>query len=199
MKYLKRFFLLRKKFKDVAYHYNNLKNHLIFNSNKMINYQKKKIVSKTQIDKNVHISTHSAGEIPLLKSEISIQKVFENINYKRIILKCDIEGTEYLIIDDILKYQDKIDIITMEFHWVDKNLEKFSESVKKILKYFSIIHIHGNNHNNLVKDINIPEVPEITFVNNKYIKEKKYLSKFPIENLDNPNNPNDKDLFFHFG
>ena len=87
----------------------------------------------------------------------------------------------------------------MEFHWVDKNLEKFSESVKKILKYFSIIHIHGNNHNNLVKDINIPEVPEITFVNNKYIKEKKYLSKFPIENLDNPNNPNDKDLFFHFG
>ena len=131
----------------------------------MINYKKKKIVSKTQIDKNVHISTHSAGEIPLLKSEISIQKVFENINYKRIILKCDIEGTEYLIIDDILKYQDKIDIITMEFHWVDKNLEKFSESVKKILKYFSIIHIHGNNHNNLVKDINIPEVPEITFVN----------------------------------
>ena len=39
---------------------------------------------------------------------------------------------------------------------------------------------------------------EITFVNNKYIKEKKFITNFPRENLDNPNNIISQDLYFHF-
>ena len=198
LKYLKRFLTFRKKLEDVAYHFKNLKNHLIFNNNKFINYEKKKIVSKTSTDPNVFISSHSAGEIPLLKTEISVDKVFEKIDFRKAIFKCDIEGTEYFIIDDIMKYQDRIDVITIEFHWVDKNLKEFTESVKKILKHFSIVHIHGNNHNGLVENVNLPEVPEITFVNNKFINDKKYLLNFPIQGLDNPNNPTAEDLFFHF-
>ena len=160
--------------------------------------KKKKIVSKSSVDPNVFISSHSAGEIPLMKTEISVDKVFEKIDFRKAIFKCDIEGSEYFIIDDIMKYQDRIDVITIEFHWVDKNLKEFTESIKKILKYFSIVHIHGNNHNGLVENVNLPEVPEITFVNNKFIKHKKNIMNFPIQGLDNPNNPSAEDLFFHF-
>ena len=198
LKYLKRFLIFKKKFKDVKYHYTNLKNHLLFIQNKMINFQKRKIVSRKSSNPSAYVMSHSAGEIPLFKKDITINKIFDEINFQNAFLKCDIEGSEYYIIDDILEYQDRIDVITFEFHWVDKNLELFTESIKKILKYFSIVHIHGNNHNPLVKNINIPEVPEITLVNNKFINEKKYVTNFPRQNLDNPNNFTIDDLFFHF-
>ena len=38
------------------------------------------------------------------------------------------------IIDDLLKYHDRIDMMTFEFHWVDKNL--------KVLKNASLIYKH---------------------------------------------------------
>jgi hypothetical protein len=198
LKYLKRFFIFKKKFKDVKYHYTNLKNHLLFIQNKMINFQKRKIISRKSSKPNAYVMSHSAGEIPLFKKDITIKKIFDEINFQNVFLKCDIEGSEYYIIDDILEYHNRIDIITVEFHWVDKNLELFSESIKKLLEHFSIVHIHGNNHNPLVKNINIPEVPEITLVNNKFINEKKYVTNFPRQNLDNPNNFTIADLFFHF-
>ena len=195
---LRRFILFRKKFKNLAYHFNTLKNHLVFISKNMIAFKKKMIVARAQINQNKKVFNYSLKEFLTIKNEISVDEIFNNVPFKKIILKCDIEGTEYSIIDDILKFQNKIDIFIIEFHWVDKNIEKFTSSVKKILRYFSIIHIHGNNHNNMIKDINIPEVPEITFVNNKHINEKKFISKFPIVNLDYPNDPTSKDLFFHF-
>ena len=198
IKYLKRFLTFRKKFKDVVYHYNNLKNHILFNMNKSIDFQKKRIVSQKTPDPKAFVMSHSAGEVPLLKKEITVKKIFDKFNYQKVFLKCDIEGSEYYIIDDIIEYNNRIDVITFEFHWVDKNLELFSKSIQKLLKNFSIVHIHGNNHNPLIKEINIPEVPEITFVNNKYIKEKKFITNFPRENLDNPNNIISQDLYFHF-
>ena len=198
LKYLKRFLTFRKKFDDVLYHFNNLKNHLLFTRNKMIYFKKKKIVSDKNFNSSAYVISHSAGEIPLFKKDITIREIFDKINSQNIFLKCDIEGSEYYIIDDILEYHNRIDVIVLEFHWVDKNLELFSESIKKLLKHFSIVHIHGNNHKPLVKNINIPEVPEITFVNNKFVNEKKYVTDFPRQNLDNPNNSNIEDLFFNF-
>ena len=198
-KYLRRFLTLRKKFKDVIYHYNILQSHIRFISNKMIDFKKKMIVSNKSSNTDAYVMSHSAGEVPLFKKDITVNKIFNELDYKKIFLKCDIEGSEYYIIDDILEYQDRIDVITFEFHWVDKNLELFSESIKKILKHFSIVHIHGNNHCPLIDGINIPVVPEITFVNNKFINEKKkFITNFPRQNLDNPNNIISEDLFFHF-
>ena len=205
LKYLKRFLTFRKNLDDVLYHFNNLKKHLyilkkhlLFTTNKMINFQKRKIVSRKSSNSNVYVTNHSAGEIPIFKIDITIREIFDKINYQNVFLKCDIEGSEYYIIDDILEYHNRIDVIVLEFHWVDKNLELFSESIKKLLKHFSIVHIHGNNHKSLVKNINIPEVPEITFIKNKFVNEKKYVKNFPRQNLDNPNNSNIEDLFFNF-
>ena len=198
LKYLKRFLLLRKKMKDVALHFENLKKHINFLRNKKINYQKKKIVPNKTKSSKVFAPTHSAGEVPFISSEVTVDHIFKNSNLKKLILKCDIEGTEYLIIDDILKHYERIDIITMEFHWVDKSLKDFEESIKKILKYFTIVHIHGNNHYQFVENINIPIIPEITFVKKEYITERNDLNEFPVKDLDNPNNRFVEDLFFHF-
>ena len=111
----------------------------------------------------------------------------------------NIEGSEYEIIDDFLNYQNRIDLAVIEFHNLEEDLDKFTVGIKKILKYFSIVHIHGNNSSSLLNSINFPNVAEITFINKRFIKEYKSGNKnFPIELKDYPNMLSEKDLFFNF-
>ena len=51
------------------------------------------------------------------------------------------------------------------------------------------MHIHGNNNNSLIENLNFPEVPEITFINKKHCNNLAYSKKFPVVNLDSHNNP----------
>ena len=119
------------------------------------------------------------------------------------ILKCDIEGSEYEIIEDLMLYEKNISMMIFEFHWIDKKKDLFLQNIKKIQEYFSIIHIHGNNHFDFLEDeSNIPIILEITFVNNKNIifdnKDSSSPSFFPVTNLDQPCCPVKDDLYFHF-
>ena len=85
-----------------------------------------------------------------------------------------------------------------EFHKINLNVKKFSEIVKEISKYYNIVHLHGNNHDPLIDEINIPTTLEITFVKKKFIKELNFVKKIPINGLDQSNNPNLKDHEFEF-
>jgi hypothetical protein len=187
LKYFRRFITFRKKFEDVIYHYKILKNYFKLLQNKKIFFFRKKITrsKKKRID-------------------VNIEEIFNKFNFNNnLILKCDIEGSEYEIIEDLLLYKNKICMIIFEFHWIDKNKELFLEKIKKIQDHFSIIHIHGNNHFNFLEDgSNIPIILEITFANNKYVlfdKEDNSLPLFfPIKYLDQPCSPLKDDLYFHF-
>ncbi len=79
---------------------------------KNVNFYKEKITDKIQS-----------------KLDSDIQKVFQRIQKEEVILKCDIEGTEYKIIDHILEYRDRIQMLVVEFHWIDKNEEIFLEAI----------------------------------------------------------------------
>ncbi len=138
------------------------------------------------------------------KIDTDIDKVFSRVDqYSKslnepVILKCDIEGSEYEIIDGILKYYNRIEALIFEFHWLDKNELIFFKSIKKLQKYFDVAHIHGNNHCGKLEN-GLPIVLEMTFLNKKYSPSKKeYIKSFPITNLDAPNNPYKKDLIFQF-
>lgn len=181
-KNLRRLIFLRTKFSKLVESILSLKNFLNFTNSNNIYFIKKKIVKKIKS-----------------RNEIDIKSVFLNIaNKEDIILKCDIEGSEYEIIDQILKYNKKIKMILFEFHWIDINEKKFINSVKKLKKYFNIIHIHGNNHSD--KTISgLPVILELTLVNIKLTKKTaKFNKNFPLKKLDYPNNPYKKDISFKF-
>lgn len=131
--------------------------------------------------------------------DTDIDKVFSRlIEKEKIFLKCDIEGEEYKIIDGILKYASIIKMLIFEFHIINNKEKNFYNSIKKIQKYFDIIHIHGNNHASNLSS-GLPEILEITFINRNYSPKKpKFVKSFPIKGLDFPNNPFKKDLFFLF-
>ena len=133
------------------------------------------------------------------KIDIDVEKVFTRVDKSGdVVLKCDIDGGEYKIIDGILKYSSRIKMLIFEFHLVDNNEENFYNSIKKIKDYFEIIHIHGNNHFSKLNS-GLPFILEITLINKKYApKNSEHINNFPIQGLDYPNNPYKEDLAFSF-
>lgn len=112
-----------------------------------------------------------------------------NIIPKKTILKIDIDGDEYKLLDQIYKFDFACVIIEFEnFH---SKFNVVSNFLKK--SNLKIIHIHGNNFSKVINGI--PTSIEITFVNKKYINKRKInTKKYPIKNLDYPNNIMKKDI-----
>ena len=104
----------------------------------------------------------------------------------------------YKIIDEILNYSERIEMLIFEFHSLRNNEDIFFTKIKKLIDKFNIIHLHGNNHDGIHLS-GLPETIEITMINKKYsLKNSNLTTSFPLENLDFPNNPNVKDLKFYF-
>jgi hypothetical protein len=253
-KYYRRLITFRTTFGGFTTRVKNFYNYKKFLYSKNVNYFKENIAYpiKNKIDSD-------------------IEKVFSRINIgEDVILKSDIEGSEYEIIDQILKFSNRINMLIFEFHWIYKadktkyigqfkdgkfdgqgtytygdgtkytgqfkdglpngqgiytygdgtkytgqfkdgkgtdklgiNIPSFKEeifidSVKKLKKYFEIIHIHGNNHFPK-SDTGLPMIVEMTLLNKKYTPKKiEYINHFPIKDLDYPNQPFAKDLVFSF-
>ena len=111
---------------------------------------------------------------------------------KKIFMKIDIEGSEYRILDDIIKFEDHIKGIVIEFHQVDLNIERINDFIKKT--NLKLIHTHPNNFANYGLN-NIPTSLEISFS-----KEPEKISnnlEFP-HLLDQKNNPNISDINLEF-
>ena len=103
------------------------------------------------------------------------------------------DGTKYIGQFKDGKGTDKLGINIPSF-----KEEIFFNSVKKLKEYFEIIHIHGNNHFPK-SDTGLPMIIEMTLLNKKYTPKKiEYINNFPIKDLDYPNQPFAKDLFFSF-
>ena len=118
---------------------------------------------------------------------------------KKILLKIDIEGGEYEIIKDekFLKSLDNVVQLAIEFHDADTRFADLKEVVELLNKKFTVVHFHGNNYGG-VFELNgkqFPKVPELTFLNNSYLKTKQYdLSPMPVPEIDYPNHPTEPDI-----
>ena len=181
-KYLRRFLTFRAKLKDVLDRVTYLKNYLNFLKLKEVNFYPEKI-------------TFPIKE----KIDTDIDKVFSRLPVDaKVVLKSDIEGSEFDVIDGILKYHSKIKMIIFEFHWMNKNEKIFLESLSKLKNKFNIIHIHGNNHCEKLPS-GLPIALEMTLLNKDIQKDVgEYVKNFPIQDLDYPNNPYKEDLVFSF-
>ena len=116
-----------------------------------------------------------------------------------VFVKIDIEGSEYRILDDVLRHSPDIVAIAIEFHDVDILSERFLSLVEKIKRDFYIVHIHGNNMGGAAPS-GFPIAPEITFLNKRFFSSPPPPSrlKYPIPHLDRPNNPRLPEFTFEF-
>jgi hypothetical protein len=87
-----------------------------------------------------------------------VSKIQNNID--NIFFKIDIEGSEYRILDELIKIKNKITGIAIEFHDVDLHQTKIENFIDNI--GLKLIHIHPNNFGGLDKFGN-PYLLELTF------------------------------------
>jgi hypothetical protein len=116
-----------------------------------------------------------------------------------VFVKIDIEGSEYRILDDLIRHSQNIVSIAIEFHDVDILSERFNSLVEKIKRDFYIVHIHGNNMGGAAPS-GFPIAPEITFLNKRFFRSPPPPSRlnYPIPQLDQPNNPGLPEFIFEF-
>ncbi len=138
---------------------------------------------------------HNRIESP---EDTTVEKIFNQINSKKILLKMDIEGSEYRVIPDLLKFSDSLTGLIIEFHDIYPYKAVFIDSIKMIQENYFIAHLHANNHSFLSSD-NIPEALEITFVRKDFLPTEINYRKFlPLESLDIPCKPNSADYRISF-
>lgn len=117
-----------------------------------------------------------------------IDKVLNQVEsvYKSLVVKVDIEGDEYKIIDGILKHEKRISVLVIEFHSIPNLFELFSESLNLIQERYKLVHCHFNNFAP-ISSMGIPHVAEMTFARSELVKTNELRSSLPVEYLDAPN------------
>ncbi len=152
-------------------------NYVTFFNNKNTEHKKFKISPKTDFKKNT----------------ISLNKILKK-EKNNLLLKIDIEGDEYKILYQIIKYQKIINCLIIEFHKVDKNLNKIKNFLRK-MKNFENCNISPNNAFGFDKN-NDPYVFEIVLINKKFVNKKDYNNDIYLRSL--PNNPYKKSFNISF-
>lgn len=130
--------------------------------------------------------------------EITIKELMQTSKNLHCMLKMDIEGDEYQMIDSICREANLIDLLIIEFHETDKKRKNFEVAIKNLKNYYLIVHAHGNNYSFTSND-GIPNTLELTFVNkNQFNGNYPSINHFPLKGLDFPCNPNKPEIQMDF-
>jgi len=155
--------------------------------------------------------TRFTRQINFIRKNIGTSDDHESTNlsfltdkYQNIFLKIDIEGGEYpwllsLEFETLLKFKQ----IVIEFHGINNDdwnclYQDKLKCLEKLTKTHYLIHAHGNNYAS--KTNSIPNVIELTYVNQAYFPDPPKLNakRLPIPKLDYPNNTKRTDYQLNF-
>ena len=119
-----------------------------------------------------------------------LDNILKNLE-KNFFLKIDIEGSEYRILDQIIKNSKKINGLAIEFHDFDLHQNVIKKFVNEL--DLKLVHIHVNNYGTINSD-GIPSTIEFTFSSKEFISNDLNNDKvYPVVNLDKPCNKNEID------
>ena len=135
-------------------------------------------------------------KVKLLNETVSngyVKKFANEENFKKpLFFKIDIEGSEYRLLKELIEIQNLICGLVIEFHDIDLHIEKINNFVNSF--NLTLTHVHPNNYG--AKDpYGNPTVLELTFEKNPLeISGDQRLPNL----LDQPNDPNNKDIELKF-
>lgn len=119
----------------------------------------------------------------------------QNANPQNVFLKIDIEGAEYQILNQIIKHQNHLTALAIEFHDVSKHRAQIEQFIEMFT--LELIHVHANNYGS-VDPNGDPNVLEMTFAKTIRPTDKGIVNHLPNK-LDQPNDPNAPEISLQFG
>jgi hypothetical protein len=114
-----------------------------------------------------------------------------------ILLKFDIEGGEYQLLEDPATWAPDVAMLVAEFHDLEPDPSAFHSLLRLINQFFTPVHIHGNSGAGQLH-CGFPRVPEITFVRNNLLPSdaRRSTQTYPIPGLDQGNQRGQDPLTF---
>jgi FkbM family methyltransferase len=130
---------------------------------------------------------HFRSAIGIGTNLVSIDEVFDRIATDHIFLKIDIEGSEYRILNDILRVQEKLSGLVIEFHNIDLHMEVILNFINN-LSYLKIVHIHGQNPGgkDYLDSKGDPIQIEVTFSSTKNYLDTQAQIPHPLDQVSDP-------------
>ncbi len=129
---------------------------------------------KARIGRNIENNEISLGDI-ILKFGIK--------NKQNVLLKIDIEGSEYEIIEEIVENNQYFSGIIIEFHDLHSRPQLFIEMIGLLKSKFAIEHVHFNNYtpfNGFISD-----ALELTLIHNGFYEDQVLFNdKLPLQGYD---------------
>lgn len=121
------------------------------------------------------------------ENDATMEKVFARVagDFK-VVVKMDIEGSEYRVIRPLLQYQDRVDLLIVEFHDSGPLRLTFLDCLRQVSERYQIVHVHGNNGGGAAAD-GLPDILEITFLSRRFNVPPVYRDELPLKGLDAPN------------
>lgn len=130
--------------------------------------------------------------------QTSLSTCLARLGTKGVFIKMDIEGGEYALLSDLINYRDHITGMVMEFHFCNSNRTQFETAVRQLQQYYSIVHVHANNHV-AVGPEGLTDCLEITLVNQSLMPaHSEPRSNFYIDGLDFSNVAGQEDWRYCF-
>ncbi|MEQ8686501.1 MAG: hypothetical protein RIE86_14475 [Imperialibacter sp.] len=147
-----------------------------------------------------------SGNLQFVKKHIGLEsnsgvqsfgELFEHNNGYGV--KLDVEGTEYELLDTIIGKLDKIELLLIEFHNVEENIDAIVPFLKAIRATHYVQHVHGNNYDS-VNSFGFLNSIELTIAkkDSGYQPESAEVLTYPVKDLDFPNDRRKPDVGFDF-
>lgn len=146
------------------------------------------ILTRYMIDFKLKRFKHIPKKVTARESDsrnTNLFEVAESILTKEFILKIDIEGSEYLLIDQICSIANRVPLLIIEFHDTESNRELFEKSMGKLLEIYVNCHVHANNYESRAQD-GLPLALEFTFGRKDLYGGQPFVGSLPIHGLDSP-------------
>jgi hypothetical protein len=130
--------------------------------------------------------------------DATIDLVFERAGDARpVIVKMDIEGAEYRVVDALVRHAERIDVLLIEFHDTDPLRPVFESAMRRLLTVFELAHLHANNHAGRAAD-GLPDVLEVTLAHPRLGRPAQWRDRLPLPGLDAPCRLDRPDLELEF-
>lgn len=166
---------------------------LLFRDSSLIkNYKKFKKQYRFLLGDSSHFKNRIT-ENPWFPYDVAARDIFSNYSALSCILKIDIEGAEYRILNDVKNNITKFQLVVIEFHDTDLHIKSIKDFIASISGTHKIAHFHANNYGG-ASAVGLPEVFELTIIRSRAEHDYKYQSNLPLIGIDSPNAPHRPDF-----